>query len=383
MTTNSEENVINMIRQRTEEEELKQHLKTTVGGYTKNSVMEYLSDLRKRQQNSSETFNEHMQSLLEEKESLKTENEKLLMQVAQAKAEFHRMADSRKQQEQSKLEAANNHAESLVQREPIKAETVNDNVFYLKNHTPAFDTADTNPQNADSTLEKKIDALKNEISEKDAELEKTKQDIKVHKELLANEKLEAKKQRDLVTELSATSEKFKEERKYLKAELVASVEQQDCIISQLKSQLIEKDSKINTLSEENKQFAVLTASVEQQDKIISQLKAEAADKDNTVKILLEENITMMQSMELMSNSLDNMEIQNEKLVTANNALGQAFEDENKKVVKLINEKSEETVEKLILARKLEEIIGNLSAYELSKSGNAETNKNAESKTSIA
>ena len=67
MADRTEDNLIGMLRQRTEEEELKQHLKTTVGGFTKSSVMEYLAEFRKREKYSSETFNQNMQTLLGKK----------------------------------------------------------------------------------------------------------------------------------------------------------------------------------------------------------------------------------------------------------------------------------------------------------------------------
>ncbi|MEL4106861.1 hypothetical protein AAFA46_08515 [Oscillospiraceae bacterium WX1] len=362
MAVNSKENLLGMLRQRTEEEELKQYLKTTVGGYTKSSVMEYLSELRQRQQSSSETFNENMQSLLEEKENLKTENEKLLMQIAQAKADFLRLAEAKKQQEK------------------LKADTVNDNIVYLKSSIPASETSSMNPQTVINALENKtetqkyeisekeinleneIEALKNEISDKVSELENSRQEIIKQNELLALERLEAKKQRERISELSAVSQALGEELCCLK----------------------EKYSE-DTLEKLNEQIADLTASVEQQDEMILHLKNQTADKDNKIKTLLDENVTMMKSLELMSNSLDVMSIQNEKLLTANNALAQAFEDESKKVVKLINDISEETVEKLILERKLEETISHLSLAENStcQSDKNEKPKEADSQSSIA
>jgi hypothetical protein len=102
----TDETTIGQIRQRTEEEELRQRLKSTVGGYSKSSVMEYLAEIRKQQQTSYETFNQNMQALLEEKENLKADNEKLLMQVAQAKAEFQKTAELKKQQTQVRQEPA-------------------------------------------------------------------------------------------------------------------------------------------------------------------------------------------------------------------------------------------------------------------------------------
>jgi hypothetical protein len=53
------------------------------------------------------------------------------------------------------------------------------------------------------------------------------------------------------------------------------------------------------------------------------------------------------------------------------------------VVNLINEKAEETVEKLMLTRKLDEILGNLSKYDFSKPSENEVLKDADSKISIA
>lgn len=358
MTDNSDRNFLDMLRQRTEEEELKQYLKTTVGGYTKNSVMEYLSELRKRQQSSSETFNLNMQTLLEEKENLKSENEKLLMQIAQAKTDFLRLAESRKQQQ-----------------EAGKAEPTNDNIVYLKNTVPTPETSSMHPhvntleietekQNFDemeAELKNEIAVLKKEISEKDAELEKSKQDISEQKEHLAFEKLESKKQRDLVSELAAAGEELQEELQYMKERF--------------------SEDKLQKL---NEYIAELTGSLEQQGDIISQLKAQAADKDNKIKTLFDENVAMMKNMELMSNSLDVMTVQNEKLLTANTALAQAFEDENKKVVKLINKISEETVEKLILERKLEETAKNSSPeINANQSAKNEAPEGAESKISIA
>lgn len=360
MDVKTEENLFGLLRQRTETEELKQHLKTTVGGYTKNSVMEYLTELRKRQQSSSETFNQNMQILLEEKENLKTENEKLLMQISQAKADFLRLAESRKLQEHSKTEATSDNKDVKIQQAYSNPETANDNIVYLQSTVQAAATEDTNPQTTYSVLENENEALKSDISEKQAELDKARNEIKEQKELLESEMLEARKQRELISELSSASKELENELQYLKEKFSEDV-----------------------LEKLNDQIAELTASVCQQEILITQLKGEAEDKDNSIKTLLDENITMMKSMELMSKSLDHMAIQNEKLITANNALGQAYEEENKKVVKLINEISEETVEKLILERKLEELMGSLSSYDLSKSDTSDASKAAESKTSIA
>lgn len=344
LAVNSDDNILGMIRQRTEEEELKQHLKATVGGYSKSSVMGYLAELRQRQQSSCETFNQNMQVLLEEKENLKIENEKLLMQIAQTKGDFLRLAESKKQQEQ------------------IKVGATKDNIIYLKSCHPATSASYIAPQTSNNALENEIAVLKNEISKKDTELKKLIQEIDEQKELLALEKHETNKQRDLASEFSATAKTLREELKYIK----------------------------DTFSEEkfaalNEQIAELTASVQEQDKIISQLNNQAANSNSKIKELLDDNEAMVQSMIILSDSLDVLTIQNEKRLAANKALAQAYEDESKRVVKLINDISEDSVETSILAQKLKDTINHSlsSEIDVSQISDHEASRNSDSKTSIA
>ena len=380
MAVNADVNLLGMIRKRTEEEELKQHLKATVGGYSKSSVMEYLAELRQRQQCTNETFNQNLQSLLEEKENLKSENEKLLMQIAQAKADFLRLAEAKKQQGENKVDAAHGTEEAKKQQEQDKPGSANDNIVYLKSNAKSTESSGTTlkatdraPENGrgvqnreisekEAEWKKEIDVLKNMIFERDAELEKSKLEVKEQKELLALEELEAEKQRELASELSVAAEELQGELQYLKERF--------------------SEEKFTAL---NEQISELTVGVAQRDEVILQLNNQTADQDGRIKYLLDENVTMMKSMECMSNSLDDMAVQNEKLLMANNALAQAFEDESKKVVKLINDISEETVEKLILERKLEEAFNHSSSEEsgTSQSDENETSKDADSKSSIA
>jgi hypothetical protein len=62
------------------------------------------------------------------------------------------------------------------------------------------------PEEEDETL-----ALKAELSEKDSELEKLRQELKSQKELLAYEKMETKKQRDLAEDLSDAYDQMRNE----------------------------------------------------------------------------------------------------------------------------------------------------------------------------
>jgi hypothetical protein len=96
MTEKPDLNLVGMLRQRTVEEDLKLNLKTTMGGYTKKSVTEYMNQLREQQLKYAETFNRNMQTILEEKEALKKENEQLLLKITKAEADYQALAESLK-----------------------------------------------------------------------------------------------------------------------------------------------------------------------------------------------------------------------------------------------------------------------------------------------
>jgi chromosome segregation ATPase len=334
----TDETTIGQIRQRTEEEELRQRLKSTVGGYSKSSVMEYLAEIRKQQQTSYETFNQNMQALLEEKENLKADNEKLLMQVAQAKAEFQKTAELKKQQTQ-------------VRQEPAAG-----NIVYL-NGGSKTDAMSESPQTGEPEEEDETLALKAELSEKDSELEKLRQELKSQKELLAYEKMETKKQRDLAEELSDAYDQMRNELDSFKETYseAAFTELQDRI-------------------------ELLDARVKKQEELICKLENLSKEKDEKLKDLSQEAGTMMENMELMASSLDDMTVQNEKLLAANNAMAKAYEDANRKTAKFINEISEV---RQILGRTLEEAVENLTSAGKLPEQAGENDKNADSRSSIA
>jgi len=63
-------NFVEELRLKTEESDLDQQLKTRFGGYTKQSVLDYLNNLRKNQQMTADTFKLNLQTLYTEKETL-------------------------------------------------------------------------------------------------------------------------------------------------------------------------------------------------------------------------------------------------------------------------------------------------------------------------
>ncbi len=80
--------------------------------------------------------------------------------------------------------------------------------------------------------------------------------------------------------------------------------------------------------------------MKKQEELICKLENLSKEKDEKLKDLSQEAGTMMENMELMASSLDDMTVQNEKLLAANNAMAKAYEDANRKTAKFINEISE-------------------------------------------
>jgi hypothetical protein len=74
---NNDINIVEALRTKTEETDMNQYLKSTLGGYTKGSVLEYLNILRKRHQAMADTFSQNQQALFEEKKSILKDNDAL------------------------------------------------------------------------------------------------------------------------------------------------------------------------------------------------------------------------------------------------------------------------------------------------------------------
>lgn len=332
MANNTETNLVGMLREKTEEADLKQYLKSTMGGYTKKSVTEYIAVMRKKQQATTETFNQNVQTLLEEKETLKKENESLLYKITQIESDFQILSET------MKIHDLENSEFSLS------------DIISLKSSISAHEAENKKQLSENKDLKKKIDRLKEVIADKDTDLEKSSQETKIQKELLAAEKIETKKQRELVSQLSGTVEDLRDEIRYLK-EMVA-------------------EGKVTKLSN---QINELMVSISLQEELLSHKSQEIETKETMILTLTEENSSIKESMEHLAKSLDSLMMQNEKLVSSTHVLSRSLENEQKKSTILLNEKSEETVEKLILNRKLTEVNQKLSMMEMDSRKTTKTN----------
>ena len=80
--------IVENLREKTEEVDLDQILKSSMGGYTKKSVRDYLAQVKRHQQNTAEVFRQNLQSVLTEKEELQTELSVLRARAEKAEADY-------------------------------------------------------------------------------------------------------------------------------------------------------------------------------------------------------------------------------------------------------------------------------------------------------
>ena len=475
MAEKLDNNHLNVLRQRTVEEDLNQHLKSAMGGYTKKSVTEYINLLHEQQQKYAETFNNNMQSLLGEKESLKKENDRLVEQRSQLKSDYQTLLDSVKNTEQeqqgesedlkkqlTKLTSEKSHLEDEINKLDTRIKQMENDLSQAKsdlqeaqhtaqNQNPPQelldklsilehenkDLLDTEKQQQSrieklesdlsatiSDLQKaqhsaqnqnppqelldklsilehenkdlldtekqqqnRIEELENNLSatisdlkraqseasnrqpsqeimfklakldnenrelinagkqqkacverlEKDlsvaiSDLEKARQDVKTQSELLSYEKVETNKQRELVAQYSKTVD-----------DLNGEIERLNEVLSE--GEMAKLKAKISEL----------TANASFKEEIIERYKDDLDQKSDEIEMISEQNSALQNSMDQIKMALKTVTEQNEKLMSANNALSSSLEVENKRIIQLLNEKSEQTVENLIAARKIEEL----------------------------
>ena len=173
-------------------------LKTTFGGYTKQSVQEYLSLIHKQQQATKETFSKNLKTLFDEKEELRIKNETLQARLNKLSSEYDNISSSLKN--------------IMLDDSEYSAQ----NVLELKNKIVSLEEQIKVTNRENYSLERKTEQLNNEIEELKAKLAISNKEYEAQKEMLKSERLELKKQRDIVADISNKLEEEKNEVKYLK-----------------------------------------------------------------------------------------------------------------------------------------------------------------------
>lgn len=325
---NSESNIVEALRSKTEETDMNQYLKKTLGGYTKSSVLEYLGILRKQQQAMSDTFSRNQQILFEEKESLKKDNEALKLRLMQIEAENKNLSESMRCSELGGKEVSPS------------------DIMALKNHAFALEEELNKSKINRSQLENEINQLRNIIKECSVKLEEAKQEKLGIKEMLKTGMLESKKLRHMVAQLSGKVEEKETEIKYLNSLIY-------------EGKIEELTTRINEL----------TTQLAAETDVIEKCNNEIALKAQNIETLTHDNETLTHNLAILAKTLEELSDQNEKLVHANRAISEELESEYKKSIALIKEKSNVTVDRLAAIKKLNESTSKLALLELKLNSN--------------
>ncbi|WP_312653289.1 hypothetical protein [Aminipila sp.] len=318
MTVKMDEiSMIETLRLKTEEIDMNQYLKTKLGGYSKQSVLEYLNVLRKQQQTTADTFYRNLQTVYNEKEELNKSNEKLQHELNKREAEYKNLTESI---------AAIQLDESNL--------TMND-IIALKNKNAALEEELKKSYFKNTSLENDIKHLNDSANDMTEKLKRFEHEISAAKEMIIAEKQESKELRDKVVELTINIEDKEEEIKYLK-------------VLQSEGELADLTSHINELTNQ------LTTQTE----VMSTLNSEDLIKEETIVTLRAEIELQKQMLNDLNKTVEELQKQNEKLLFANTTLTKELQESTTKTINLIHEKSDITVEKIITERKLDEANSN-------------------------
>lgn len=328
--------VIETLRLKTEEIDMNQFLKRILGGYSKNSVLEYLTVLRKQQQTTADTFSRNLQNVYDEKEALNKENEVLQYRLNKMESEYKNLRESMMA---IKLEDPN-----LTMHDILK----------LKNTNAVMEEELKKSKVENDSLENKIKHLHYAINDQNEKLTQSEHEILAAKEIIISEKQESKQLRDKVVALSLLIEDKLDENKYLKA-------------LQSEGQVAELTSHVNEL----------TNQLATQTEVMSSLNCEVSMKEKTIEVLTAETEVQNEMINNLNNTVEKLQNQNEKLRNANTIFTNQLKDNYIKTIDLINEKSDITIEKIVAQRKLDDAGSKIAMLELKIEKNSKLEKRKE------
>ena len=314
--------IIEQLRTKTEEGDLNQYLKKSLGGYTKQSVLEYLGQLRKQQQTTAATFSRNIQILYNEKEALKKGNEMLQSRLGAVESNYE------------------NLSESIRLFEYESKDFSLEDVIALKSNISMLEGEAKKKHHEIEDLKVQLDRLNGANQDLKTKLDQANQEITAQKQLVMAEKIETKKQRDIVSDTYSQLEAQLDQNRYL-TELMSNGE------------LAQTKVKVNDLLE---QLAALSD-------VNTNLISDNDLKDQAIETLKNQIELVKQRAHSMSVTLEEMNGQNDKLFAANQAFTHQLEEEYKKAIALVRERSDIMVEKLLAMNKLNDANTKISIME--------------------
>ena len=294
-------NFVEELRLKTEESDLDQQLKTRFGGYTKQSVMDYLNNLRKNQQMTADTFKLNLQTIYNEKETL-LKNYEALQQ------KFERVATENQ-------ELRSKHGELEAQ--------------FIQQQTEMTD------------IKTRFEPLDEENRRLSGKLEVVRQEAAAVGEMLTANTGEVQRLEAQLAEMNRELEAKQDEILYFKA--------------------IEADGEKATLGAK---VSALSEQLAAQTEILAKLNSQMVFKEQTLGVLQESGEAQKQKILELTKALEAGQQQNEKLLLALDALTRQMQEEYEKNLAMIRARSELVIERLVVQRKLDEATSRIAMLEL-------------------
>ena len=315
-----ENGVVDFLRDRAEEN-LDDVLKSSMGGYTKKSVQDYVIQLRKRQQMASKLFNESMKSVLAEKEELKEELERMKARLGQREAQYLTLTESFQEYKQAD-ESAN--VENIMEMKRLLAQQ-EDEISALKTEK--------------QLLEQKQAQSEHYIEEMKSEMDQNMQEHRLTMDLLHEEKKKGMNALKQVQELFSQLTITQEELDFLKEQTSEGA------ISKLKENVSGLQNELKTQQEILEQRR---EELQEKDRQIQAYIGQNDMKEKQMKMLEEKAEKLQRTIELVTVQNQSMEAYQQELTAK---LQEVFQDN----LKILHAKSELHLENLRLLKKLDDM----------------------------
>ncbi len=389
---------VELLRSKTEESDMKNVLKGTMGGYTKQSVSNYIAFLRKNQQNMAETFYENQQLLYVEKEKLRQDNEKLVARLNELDSKYLDLtvqvggSDNIQDHEQdeevmqlnmvisslkSNITALDETVKSLsAQNKALQSELQNSKIEISEHLEGSLSGQSQTSDSIERDLQESIALLETLTTENEdlkLKLELSQQEAETRKTMLISNDVKAANHQTRADELTALLEDQsqrlqneriqwenekatyeKEKRKLEEQVFLSKQTNANTAMSQQSTQDIDLMMKVNELTE---QLALQTDLVSSENK-------ERTIREETIRSLSAQIEALKTDSATFKTTIENLSLQNEKLLLANSTMSARMEDECRRTTALINEKSDVSIEKLTAMRKLSEAETKIAMLEM-------------------
>lgn len=304
------DNIVNLLREKTEEVDFDSILKTSMGRYTKKSVFEYLAQVKQQEQNMKEHYNQEIRQLLDAKEKLQVENEVLKNRTLKAETDYQSIFEQLSEKDNGEWSAGG--MVKLKQEYALLSKNKDKWIEKIKDD------------------EKVIERYKILIDQEKKETQKAQLDVKTNRVLLSDLRKQNEEQRKTISRQTCEITRLQNEVKYLRK-----------IVSD--GNVAELNAKIDEL---------LTSAELLQNEILLRDR-EIESKEKRIASLTLQEKTNYENLEKLRESVKQTQENNEKLEGENENISKQLEEYMAKCIELYRLNSSLKVGSAILQRKLD------------------------------